>query len=464
MARAETDSITWPQTKDGEPALRGPDGIDHHVSPLAFLATGPDGIRVIDCRRTFQPLTAGPLSKDGDTMYGALAIEADLEVEGAGRFGALYGPVKSPAAVDREALAEGAVSPDKLADDVGTVPAGYAILGPSAAPAGYEASGFATTLHQSKPGWAAARRLPHATAGAISAAALGGRVYTLLESGELWRYDPARDSWRELEALSESRSGCALAVAQGKLWVAGGRDASGRTTASLFQFDPNIGRWEARAPMPTARRDLSLAAFDGRLFAAGGRRDWLLHGLFGPLVSRRLEVYDPLTDQWSRHSALPRGRFGAAAVASGGRLHLIGGEGRLIWGLFGRRAARRVARYDIFADRWQGHLAALPSPRRFLAAAHQEGRIYTVGGQGPLGASAETEAYDPATDTFSPLPAMPSPAAAPGLALVDGHLVAIGGALEEATVPVTISEVETTLYLHRKTGIPLPPDLLSTNS
>ncbi len=57
-------------------------------------------------------------------------------------------------------------------------------------------------------------------------------------------------------------------------------------------------RWASKAQMPTARARLAVVACDGKIYAIGGDTP---EG-----VSGAVEVYDPLTDTWTRRASKPR--------------------------------------------------------------------------------------------------------------------------------------------------------------
>jgi hypothetical protein len=72
--------------------------------------------------------------------------------------------------------------------------------------------------------------------------------------------------------------------------------------------------------------------------------------------------------------------------------------------------------------------ALLPAGRRLPGVAEYNGRIYAVGGFDDAGLAVDTvERYDPATDTWTGLPAMPTARGGLGLVRVGDNLYAVGG-------------------------------------
>jgi hypothetical protein len=114
---------------------------------------------------------------------------------------------------------------------------------------------------------------------------------------------------------------------------------------------------------------------DGRVFIPGG---------FGG--ERRLEIYDPANDAWSRGSDLPAGRHHLMAAALDGRLYVFGGGAGLSW-----TPTDGAWVYDPATDTWK-ELEPLPEPRLAGAAVALDGRLYIVGG---IGGSGATLAYNP---------------------------------------------------------------------
>ena len=110
---------------------------------------------------------------------------------------------------------------------------------------------------------------------------------------------------------------------------------------------------------------------------------------------------------WSRKSsmAIPRTEFGVATVND--KIYAIGGYSGLV--------LRSVEEYDPTLDTWTAR-ANMPTARRLLIVAAVNNKIYAIGGMdytNPNNVSYrnETEAYDPATNTWSvkaPLPLGPA--------------------------------------------------------
>ena len=455
-ARSITADVDWPTDGEGLPLPRPPPGVEHVSAPVALLSYRPGGYRLTDLRRTFLPHAVDAVRKQGDWMDGPLDVRADLAVQGdaevAGRLRAevLYGRLASDAAVGRRQIAAGAVTPRALAPEVGVVPTGTSLLSTSSQPpAGFVATGWVVEAGRAEPGWVDRGKMPVALPGPLVSVALDGLVYALLESGEVWEYDPESDTWQGRPGLPVPLQAFAATAWEGRIYVAGGVDAEGRRSGLVLSADPRQGNWVECAPLPTPRSHLALVACGGHLHALGGLRDAFL----GPRASRRHEIYDPGIDTWSSGGKLrlPRAVVSPGAAAVGERIHLAGGEGRWLFGRWGDFLCDEHHVYRAGAAGWSRRLARLPSSRTAPRLAPIYQRLAMVGGEGSFGWLAECDLYDPASDTWRPLPALHQTIAAPGVTAIDGTLHVTGaqraagrGVLME-TCPVT-----TLFHVHRR--------------
>lgn len=183
---------------------------------------------------------------------------------------------------------------------------------------------------------------------------------------------------------------------------------------------PLAGHWQRVAPMLTATSGLAATTGrDGRIYVVGGE------GSDGFLSAT--QVYDPATDTWSSLPNMPLKRRDLAAVTgSDGRIYAIGGENRS--GDSGLSQINEVDVYDPGTNSWST-VTAMPSPRSGVAAVTgPDGRIYVFGGSASGSILNTVEFYTPSTNTWSI--AAPMPTARSGAAAVlgrDGLIYVIGG-------------------------------------
>ncbi len=109
-----------------------------------------------------------------------------------------------------------------------------------------------------------------------------------------------------------------MGVINGKLYVAGGRNAAGTAVATLHVYDPATNTWSTKAPMPSARFWAAGQVINGKLYVLGGTN------AAGAVLATTL-VYDPAANQWTTNAAMPtaRTRLGAAIIAN--QLYAVGG-------------------------------------------------------------------------------------------------------------------------------------------
>jgi N-acetylneuraminic acid mutarotase len=147
--------------------------------------------------------------------------------------------------------------------------------------------------------------------------------------------------------------------------------------------------------MPTAREHLGAVALGGKVYCIGGALR--VNGNSG---TNKVEVYDPVTDVWTTKANPPYpilDRFKIAAPGNG-RVYLFRDD----WTL----------EYDPAADTWITTKAVMPTPRQDFAVSSAGGKVYVIGGStAPYtnGASLQVvEAYDPAANSWSSKPQIPT--------------------------------------------------------
>jgi N-acetylneuraminic acid mutarotase len=150
--------------------------------------------------------------------------------------------------------------------------------------------------------------------------------------------------------------------------------------------------------MPTGRNHLAAAAYGGRVYAIAGRSD--LGAGVGNLNA--LEEYDPASNIWRTRAPVPNPRSGLAAVTIGHFIFAVGGEGNdaSANGTFADNDA-----YNAATNTWTP-VSGIPTPVHGIGAAALAGRMHVPGG-GPIEGFSSTDlhqVYDPATDSLLPNP------------------------------------------------------------
>ena len=142
-------------------------------------------------------------------------------------------------------------------------------------------------------------------------------------SNALLRYDPARDEWTSLAALSQSREHTAAAALDGKIYALGGRWSDTGELASVEVYDPATDFMDVPPPMQTARGGFAAVTVDGKIYVLGGE---VLTGANQALKS--IEIFDPQRGTWEFGPDLPLGLHGVPAVNVDGVIYVLGGADR----------------------------------------------------------------------------------------------------------------------------------------
>jgi N-acetylneuraminic acid mutarotase len=269
--------------------------------------------------------------------------------------------------------------------------------------------------------------MPTARSDVAVIAASNGRIYALggyttsgLRLDVVEEYDPATTLWTTRAPLPTARAGLGVAENGGKLYAFGGCCIVGvGGLPTVEAYDLAAGTWETKAPMPTPREGMGIATVGSLIYVVGGD------------VGGTVAAYDPGSDSWIPKASMPnpRGGFGMARAANG-RLYAIGGDGL-------NGATNAADEYDPFTDSWASR-APMPTARNGVAVvAAGNGRLYAIGGVEitgpPVIRTNIVEEYDPATDHWSRVNAMPTGRAGPGAAAINNTLYVIGGFTNTAT-------------------------------
>eukprot|EP00667_Euglena_gracilis_P012483 EG_transcript_12819 len=175
--------------------------------------------------------------------------------------------------------------------------------------------------------------------------------------------------WAPLPEMQAARDGVVVAVVNGAAYVIGGSGNSshlvmgGLTTVEKFDLLRLV--WEYLPPMPTPRSGAAGVAIGDGIYVVGG--------LFFDLVIGAVEVYNTSINYWRQGAPMLTPRCCMAAVAVNGEVWVVGGgdtQARGPW----------VDIYNPGRDVWR-RSTPLPDPRAYHAAAEYNGVLYVVGGQ-----------------------------------------------------------------------------------
>ena len=224
---------------------------------------------------------------------------------------------------------------------------------------------------------------------------------------DIYKYDVPSDTWVVGDQIpsGRARGSAGLVAHNNKLYMVcgstGGHGAFSVRTALFDEYDPFTNTWTTLPDAPRARDHVHVAVINNKLYVAGGR-----NGELGDTVNE-VDVYDFGSGQWSTlpaSSNIPSPRSGAATVAVGKFIVVIGGESN----------RQVVAHDDVHAldtetETWMP-LDVLNVGRHGTQAVFFDEKIYIVAGAGERGGSPELidhEVFDTMGETSLPVELAP---------------------------------------------------------
>lgn len=256
--------------------------------------------------------------------------------------------------------------------------------------------------------------------------------------------DPSAERWRELAPLPQARKGLAAVNYEDQVYILAGEGPQG-ITSEVFRYDPSKNTWESLAPKPLPVADAQAAVIGEKIYVPGGR-------LASGKISSALEVYDPRHDEWNQRADLPQAVAGYALVSLEGRLYLFGG-----WD--GQKTSSAVFEYDPGDDTWKER-SSMPQPKAYASAVPKGAKIYIIGGWDGINALTSMDIYYPEREQAGESPwveAAPLPEGrfAGGAAELSNQIFLVGGNPQTPTPLGLVYNIEAERWDHFEAA-PLP--------
>jgi Kelch motif len=257
-----------------------------------------------------------------------------------------------------------------------------------------------------------------ASRGEVSAARLGDFVYVVggfdaagHSTAEVQRLNLRSERWSAVRSMPEALNHMSAVGYRGQLYVVGGYASPGDTSTDavrgFWRYNPRIGRWRAMPDAPVARAAAGAAVLGHRLYVLGGRNDTTA-------ALSSLAIFDFDTGRWSLGPSMAHAREHVAAVAAGGSIWALGGRELGVSYTF-------VDRYRPGTSAWQS-MPSMPTARSGFQAVSVGDAIVVVGGEDGAQTVPEVDRLDLRTGRWTPLADLP--VARHGLGVVaDGPLV-----------------------------------------
>jgi N-acetylneuraminic acid mutarotase len=207
-------------------------------------------------------------------------------------------------------------------------------------------------------------------AGGYTANGKGGQTFAI---NNVWRYDPARNSWSSLPSLPAARGSGAMTVVGRALHFMGGVDVNRKEKGDHWTLDlDNVGGgWHTATPFPHPRTHFAAVTVGSSIYCIGG--------LWG-IDEKSTELgdvyrFDTVTKTWSTKASMPvpTSHLTSSTFQYQGRIWVLGGETK-----FGVHS-KNVFVYDPKANVWTRG-TSLPAPRFSAVAAPINGSFTIVTG------------------------------------------------------------------------------------
>jgi hypothetical protein len=199
-------------------------------------------------------------------------------------------------------------------------------------------------------------------------------------------------------------------AAGGRVLIAGGLDAAGRSTSGVFRLDPSSGRLTSLGSMPQAFHDATGALLGQRLFVFGGG---------AAQSSASVQQFDLRTRRGAIASHLPRPLSDVSSATVGNSVYLVGGyDGR-------------IPRREIYRTSDGRHFALagrLPVGLRYAAVAAVGTSLIVAGGISSAGATKAVYSFDSASGRSRLLGRLPDAIGHASAVTLGGTVYVIGGA------------------------------------
>ena len=299
-------------------------------------------------------------------------------------------------------------------------------------------------------------------------ASAGSKMYVFaglapgwVPKGLVYEYDPATDKWAKKKPMALPSHHVAFAELKGKIYAFGGfvlppkgQQAAWVPIDNAWEYDPAADSWKALAPMPTKRGSPVAVALNDKIYVIGGAVAGPGQGAVHPRTPHTsvgtVEEYDPAANTWRSRAPMPTPRNHAVGGAVNGKIYVVSGR---VGGAFISGGSSNVGvteAYDPATDSWSQGLARMGQARSAGAGGAWGGKLYVTGGEyqdpGTMATFRSLEAYDPASNAWQTLAPMPVSRHGLAGAVVGNRLHMVSGDVQSAGTGVHVDTEEHDAY------------------
>ncbi|MEQ1529866.1 MAG: DUF3465 domain-containing protein [Methylococcales bacterium] len=142
-------------------------------------------------------------------------------------------------------------------------------------------------------------------------------------------FKPSTDTWRKVTNMPQLRLLPAVAIANKKAYVIGGGQITPwKAYSNVYAYDFVKNKWQTAGltALPTPRifaYGHAAPVLNGKIYLIGGATVGKKPSI---LASRKVEIYDPVSNTWQIGPDLPQAALYGVAVATDNALYVIGGQ------------------------------------------------------------------------------------------------------------------------------------------
>jgi uncharacterized protein (TIGR02145 family) len=244
-----------------------------------------------------------------------------------------------------------------------------------------------------------------------------GRYYYGKQSGFSVRClrDDRESPYTELPVMKYIRRGPTSQALNGSMYVIGGYYGGYLSHNEEYDFDRGI--WSDRALMPTEREFATSVKLNDKIYVISGKLT------LSNIPTNKVEVYNPMTNEWESAASLNIARQGALALEFNGNIYIFGGHNS------NNQHILEIEKYDPSTDTWT-IITNMQNPRSQLNGVVYNGKAYLIGGINySQGKSTDlVESYDLNTGEWSTnYEKMPEIANGFGISLLNDKIYIFGG-------------------------------------
>lgn len=277
------------------------------------------------------------------------------------------------------------------------------------------------------------------------AVSINGKIYMIDNDGTLKQYDPATDEWTNKSKISElenSNGNFKLVVFNDKILIVG------VNCRDIYQYDIETGKCKLFTSFPIDQIPAAVVVAEGKVY--------ILSGMYAgdPNTLNTLDMYDPLTDKWTKKKNMFQGLSDLTAVYYNGKIYIFGGvkstiniedllEEDPVTGEIrfkpqsntNEYPGQNIEAYDIKTDTWS--YITPDNPHWFASGAEVcNGKLYLFGDEYINGNEIYcVKEYDPVNNKFSKVADMLPKEDSYSTVTVNGEIFIISGKSIEKYIP-----------------------------